>query len=80
MLKTLREFAPDFGSVKLTQGALTLEVTFKTAVGAVERLPGGGAIQKLADVTIKRRPPQREIKPAVAMLDETPPAFDFEVS
>jgi hypothetical protein len=55
-------------------------VTFKTAVGAVERLPGGGAIQKLADVTIKRRPPQREIKPAVAMLDETPPAFDFEVS
>jgi hypothetical protein len=71
MLTDLREFSGDFASVKITQGALAIEVTFdKTtprASAPVERPK-------------HRPPPQREIKPAVAMLDETPPAFDFEMS
>jgi hypothetical protein len=84
MLKTLREFASDFGSVKLTQGALTIEVTFKeteTTAAPVRNttrppLDKKHPFLERLDMTRGKRVP----KPAVAMLDETPPAFEFEVS
>lgn len=67
MLRTLREFAGDFQAVTLTQGGLTIAVTFNG--------------QRPVEAPARRRQVQDEKKPnALEILTRTPPVFDFDVS
>jgi hypothetical protein len=63
MLRTLREFRDDFGSVSLKQGELTISVTF------AEQKPEASKPGK----------PQKERLTAIEALSRKPPEFDFEV-
>lgn len=63
MLSTLKSYAGDFSAITLTQGDLTISVNFNGPQ------PKAQAKKPLGE---------KAKKPAVALLSETPPQFDFE--
>lgn len=68
MLDTLKSFAPDFAAVTITQGELTIAVTFNGPKPTEEQKRAQG----------KAEPPQKRRPTAIDSLNKTAPPFEFE--